>query len=191
MVRRFLSAYARELAGKIARVDETALLVEQATALPLADFSAGIPLPPHRALVGAVATLAGQNGTVELDLIPWAQRNARNTKLASAWEVNGALYLNGEASSWSNVVSVAVSYAPILAEFATDADPIGLPDTAEAALVETVAYFMARRGHSDPRLPAIDVGMFASVAAAAEGNFLADVMNNVGGQHFRVMDTWP
>lgn len=191
MVRRFLAAYARELAGKIERVDETAFLTEDSFTLPLADFSAGFVLPAHRYLAGAVATLSNGRGTYPIDIIPWGQRDARNTKLASAWEVNGVLYLNGEASSWSNVDSVAVSYAPILGDLATEDDTLPLPDTCENALVENVALFMARRGHNDPRLPAIDVGMFASVAAAAEANFLSDVMNNVSGQHFRVADVWP
>lgn len=192
MVRRFLSSYARELAGKIEAIDETALLVDVQQALPLADFSAGITLPANRYVAGVTATPVGETEgrTIPVELIPWGQRNSYNTKVASAWIVNTKLYLNGLATWWNNVASLAISYAPIMAELVTDDDAILLPDTADLVLTEAVALFMARRGHNDPRLPAIDVGMFAAVAGSAETAFLDDIRNRVAGEHFRVVDVW-
>lgn len=190
-VRRFLASYCVELAGKINRIDETALITEYVQALPLADFTVGITLPANRGIAGVVA-LDNKSPAQKfpVDLIPWATRGDSNVPLASAWLYAGKLYLQGEAASWRNIVSIAVAYTPDFALITADADVIPLRQDTRMALIENAALFMAGRGHNDTALPPIDMKKFAMTAAEAEGDALKNVANALGAIHFRTRDVW-
>lgn len=191
VVRRFLATYAVELAGRIMRIDETALLTEFVQAMPLVDFNAGIVLPANRGIAGIVAV---DNRTpaqrFPVDLIPWATRGDANVPLASAWLYGGKLYLQALAQNWSNITQIAVAYYPDFALITADTDAIPLRQDARLSLVENAALFMAGRGHTDPALPPIDMKKFVAAAGGAEDEFLKNVANQLGATHFRTRDVW-
>lgn len=145
---RFLSQYARQLHGKIAEIDEDVLRVETNTVLPLADFAAGIALPANRTVVAVTAqdTAAVNPRSFDLDLVPAAMRNDRNTPASAVWQIGNALYLRGAASDWTPYGSIAVSTIPIPVAIEKSSDAIPLPDTSEVALIENLAYMLAKRG---------------------------------------------
>lgn len=191
VVRRFLASYCVDLAGRINRIDEQALLAESVVAMPLADFNAGIVLPANRGIAGIVAVdnhVPGLKSPVEL--VPWATRGDANVPLASAWLYGGKLYLQGVASSWRNIVSLAIAYVPDFALLTADADVIPLRQDARLTLVENAALFMAGRGHTDKNLPPIDMKKFVAAAGGAEEEFLKNVSNQLGLTHFRTRDVW-
>ena len=192
VVRRFLASYAVKLAGKINRIDESALLTEYVQAMPLANFDQGIILPVgNRGIAGIVA----QDGSTParstpIDLVPWATRNDVNVPLEAAWLWGGKLYLNGNASNWVNIAQIAIAYYPNFALITQDTDVIPLRDDARLTCVENTALFMAGRGHMDDKLPPIDMPKFAATAKDAEDEFLKDVANQLGATHFRTRDVW-
>lgn len=197
MARRFLSDYVRQLHGKIAAIDPEALRVDLEQALPLVDHDAGIALPANRYVASVVAwdpATANPRQSYPVVLINAEQADARNSPWRAAWTVGSTLFLRGPASAWTNLDSVAIAYIPIPVELTTLDGATGtlpLPDTAELACVEQLAFFMARRGAMEPNAPPIDVRMFADVAQATEAAFLVDIANRLTGQVFFTRDDWP
>lgn len=195
LVLRFLSSYATELHGKVVKLNETALLTELSVALPLADHEAGIPLPPHRYVAEIVARLNSSTTddpqVMPVALIPWAHRFDRNRPIWAGWVVKGTLYLRSPASRWQTMNEIAVSLVPTPILSQTLDDPVALPDEAGRALIEHTAAFMARRGHSNPALPAIDLSACVLAATSAEEAYLADVANGVTSVNFQTRDVWP
>jgi hypothetical protein len=190
---RFLSAYRKELAGKVAKIDETALVTTQAQAMPLVTFDSGITLTANRYIAGVTAKT---NQTTPqywpVDLIPWAHRNDINSPLAAAWEYGGKLYLRPPATAWRDIVEIGIALVATMAtDLAALTDDVGLPPEAEKACVEATALFMAKRGHNDPTLPAISLASFNDEAIKAEGAYLEDVNNRNTGRHFRTRDVNP
>ncbi len=194
MARRFLSDYARQLAGRVEALDPDALRVEMVTNLPLADFDAGIALPAGvRYIADIVAkepdTVANPR-TFPVTLINAAQKNAPNGPLAAAWQIGNTLYLRSPASNWQYMGSIAVAYVPTPVELADLNAVIGLPDAGELACVERVAEFMARRGSMDSSAPPVDLTTFASAADRAEAAYIADVANRLTGQTWFTQDVY-
>lgn len=189
-VLRFLSQYRKELAGRVAAIDETALVTSVTFSMPLSDHEAGITLPANRYIAGITAK--DNNATPNyypVDLIPWAHRNDINAPLSAAWEYGGKLYLRSPASAWRYITEIGVAIVPSMdTDLATLADDVGLPTEAERALTEACAFFMAKRGHNDPLLPPIDMQGFASAASNAESEYLHDVNNKNTGRTFRTRD---
>lgn len=182
---RFLSRYVRELHGKIARLDEDILRVEEVVVLPLADHTAGIVLPANRTIVEIAAVPVDGSDPVIIDLIPAATRNDRNAPFAAAWQVGDRLYLRSPATAWNRMTAVGIWTVPIPVPLVNAASELPVPDTAENAVVEALAAFMASR------VPGLDVGQFKAIAAEAERVFLDDVQNRLGGRTFRTRDVWP
>jgi hypothetical protein len=192
VVRRALSRYVGYLLGKIDLIDESGLSLEVSTAMPLAVFANGIVLPANRGVREVVAVdAAGKR--YPIDIIPVGQRNDRQTRVASAWIVNGVLYLNGSAATWNGVTSIAVSYTPLAGLVVADTDLLAVPDNARSACAEAVALFMARRGQTDKDgdLPPIVLQDFIDRAKQAEAAFLEEVGDALSSQTFRVRDVWP
>jgi hypothetical protein len=185
MARRFLSDFCRQLHGRIEALNPSALRVDLAVALPLADFDAGIALPAGARFIAEI--VAKEPDTVAnprsypVRLIPVEQRSAPNGPLAAAWQVGNTLYLRSPASLWRYIGSLAVAYVPFPVELADVNAVLPVPDAAELACVERVAEFMARRGSTDPSAPPIDLGGFTSVADRAELAYLDDVKNQLTG----------
>lgn len=180
---RALSDYVQELHGKVAAIDEGALAVALATAMPLGDFAEGITLPANRYVQEASYVTAGEE--FPIDLVPFAHRfDPRRTRNPLAWVQDGALHLEGQASDWAAATEVRVRYVPVPAELAADTDTLPLPDTARRACVEYVAGFMATRAAEG-----LDATVFLARAEAAEREFLADVGNRRTAVVFRTRDT--
>lgn len=192
IVRTALSSYVGRLLGKINEIDETGLVLEQTQAMPLAVFANGITLTANRGVREIVAVDA-QGKRYPIELIPAGQRNDRQTRVASAWIVNGVLYLNGIAATWNGISQIAISYTPLAGAIAADTDVLAAPDHARAAIVAALALFMARRYHvdKDGDLPPINIDDFKEEARTLELEFLEEVANSTSSQVFRVRDVWP
>lgn len=192
MLLRFLSAYAKGLHGKIAAIDEDQLRVDVTATLPLASFDAGIALPANvRSITGAVVSYPEPTtfAPVPIDIIQSDERNARNTPAGAAWQVNGKLYLAGNADRWSAFNQIAISLILLPDTLQTLADVLAVPDAAELACIENCALFLARRefneSDGDTKL---NLSTYVGAAADAERAFLDDVKNNVAGRTFYTLD---
>lgn len=192
VVLRYVSDYARALHGKVAAIDEAALVTDGVTTpLPLDDHDAGIPLLPNRYVAGVAARLRSTPDhacTLPVTLVPWANRLDHTNPSASAWVHGSVLSLRPPATRWRLVAEVIVSLVPVPVTLTSLADPLPLPDTASLALVEQTAFFMARRGHTNPALPGIDIAVFAAAASSAEAAYLADVANRLTVEPIQTRD---
>lgn len=185
----FLSAYARELQGKITTIDPEAIRLNQTTALPLAVHANGIALPANRHVVEVVA-LDSAGKEYPVNLIPATHRLDRTTKAASAWQIGATLYLTSPASLWARMANIAVAYVPIPTPLTTLTGATGtlaVPDTAELCLTERVAAFMAKRAPAEAK---VDVAGFLRDAIEAEGSFLTDIANRLTGQMIQTRDVY-
>ncbi|MGH3428480.1 MAG: hypothetical protein ACRDQZ_13085 [Mycobacteriales bacterium] len=194
MARRFLSNYAIQLHGRILAIDPDALRVDVVTALPLADFDAGIALPAGVRYIADVVTTepdtVANPRTVPVTLLPAAQRNAPNGPLAAVWQVGSTVYLRSPATLWRYMGSITIAYVPLPVELADLNAVLPVPDAAKLACVESVAAFMARRGSTDSSAPEIDLQEFNQEKTEAEGAYLADVANRLTGQVWITQDTY-
>lgn len=192
MALRFLSRFVKGLHGKVAAIDEDQLRVDITTPLPLADFNAGIALPANtRAVTGAVVSYPEPTtfAPVPLDIIQSDERNALNTPAGAAWQVNGRLYLAGTAARWSRFNQIAIALVLLPDTLATLQDVLALPDAAEAACVEAVALFFARREFNESDGDAkLNLSTFVASADKAERDYLDDVKSNVAGRTFYTLD---
>lgn len=191
IVRRELSRYVTRLLSKIDQIDEAALTIEAETVMPLAVFANGIVLPANRNVQEVVAVDA-QGRKYPVEIIPAGQRDSIR-QAATAWIINGVLYLNGTAATWNQVAKVAVRYTPVAGQVATDATVVPLPDSARPPIIAALAAFMAKRGHTDKDgdLPPVIVDGFRADLRESEGEFLEEVGNSRTSQVFRVRDVWP
>ena len=146
VVRRALSTYVGKLLGKINEIDEQAITVEQEFTMPVSQalFALGITLPANRGVEDIVA-VDQQTRRLPIELIRAGNRSDRNSRIASAWIVNGVLYMNGVLTSWNGVTKLAVRYAPVAGLLATDADVLAVGEWARDTCVEATAFAMARR----------------------------------------------
>ncbi len=199
---RFLADYCQEVQGKIMAIDPTYAGVEVTLsfALPLADFDAGMALGPGRIVTDIVAVEPLSAGvdrdTIPIQLISRDQRFARNGPIAAAWQEGENLYLRGPYTRWRDMGSIEVQ---VVQSF-TDADVtalqaktavLPLPDAGAKMATEAMAYLMARRGHNDPQLPPIDVGLFRDELSRSEEAFYDAIRQRDVGRVFFTADVWP
>lgn len=188
---RHLSAYTKQLHGRISSIDPDILRVEQSTAFPLADHEAGITLPDNRFVAAvSIADNSTPANNYPIELIPAITRNDLNAPVLAAWQIGSKIYLRSPASLWTRASSIAISYIAIPVPLTKLSDTLAVPDTAELACIESVALLLARRGHNDPNLPRIVVREFADVFTDAEDQFLKDIANRLGGRRFRTRDIY-
>lgn len=195
---RFLAQYTAKLSGMVALIDPDAagLTAEETVDLDVFDFDAGMVLDPNRFVTEVVlndpATSVPQR-SYPIDLIDAALRFAPNGPRAAAWQMGNVLYLRGRFEDWRNYGSITVRYVGgLAAEGANEARAaeMALPDEAELPCIENLALFMAKRGHSDPKLPAIDLGAFKAEALEAETAYLDLVRRRVTGRVFFTQDVY-
>lgn len=195
VVLRALSRYVRELQGRVAAIDETALAVSTTESLPLATFEDGIALPPNRYILSVTAKDERSTDAAPwlnpVTLIPYAHRHDRGQPTAAAWVLGDVLYLRSPESMWKTQTEIGIAYIPVPEDLTSLSDEIPLPDQAENALVTTTALVMAKRGHNDPALPGIEVTAFIRDAERAENEYLHDVANRMTGVRFKTRETWP
>lgn len=185
----YLSACARELHGKVTRLDPEALRTEQTQAMPLAVHEDGIALTANRHVVEVVGFDAEGNEH-PVELIPATHRLDRGIRAASCWQIGATLYLTSPATLWERITSLGIAYVPIPATLSTLTGATGtlaVPDTAENCLINKVAAFMAKR---TPKSEGVDTAQFAADATASEEAFLADIANRLTGQVIRTRDVY-
>ncbi|MDH3570300.1 MAG: hypothetical protein OER89_08940, partial [Gemmatimonadota bacterium] len=112
--------------------------------------------------------------------------------LLSGWFVQDQLFLQGSAQDWAGFVNVHLDYV------AMPTGPVGLadtfapaPDSVEATLVTYLANVMAKRGHNDPTLPAIDRQQFQGDHDAAFAQFLMEQGEKRKARRFKTLDVFP
>lgn len=185
---RALSDYCRALHGKIIAIDDSAIALEQVTPLPLADFAAGVTLPPNRYLHD-VTVIATDGTPWPVDVIPYAARFDHQRGVGRyAWVIGGVLYLRGTAEAWNLFTELRVRYVPVPAELTTLNDALPVPDLALGACAAHLAYVFACRGHADPALPEIVLPSFEQKAERAEAEYLEDVANRRTARVIRTRD---
>jgi hypothetical protein len=198
VVYRFLADYCQEVQGKIMAIDPTYGGVEQTIvfALPLGDFDAGLELGPGRVVNDIVAVTPDTvtpTQMIPVPLLDRQQRFARNGPTRAAWQEGEVLYLRAPDTLWSSFGSIEVQ---VVANF-TDDDVeslqlpnavLPLPDAAARMVADALALYMARRGASDPTLPAIDPRIFAAAATESEGAFYDGIRQRHVGRTFLTAD---
>lgn len=198
---RFLGDFCQEVQGRIAEIDPTYGGIEQTIvfSLPLEDFDAGMALGPGRLVTDVVAVnpdTEPKRRTVPVRLIDREQRFAVNGPIAASWQEGENLYLRAPAEMWVAYGSVEVQVVQNI----TDDDLRGLmspvallplPDAAARMTADALALFMARRGCTDPNVPALDVAGFERDAAKSEDAFFDAVRQRNVGRQFFTADVWP
>lgn len=191
---RFLVDYCQEVVGRVMALDPTYGGIEETIvyALPLADFDNGMALGPGRIVndIVAVQAIDTRREFIKIPLIDRAQRFAVNGPAMAAWQEGINLYLRAPDTRWTAYSSIEVQ---VVQNF-TDADVaslqspaaiLPLPDAASKMVADALAYFMARRGHADPKLPPIDTDRYERDLEKSEAAFYqAIVQRNVGRVFF-------
>lgn len=173
---RALSRYQQQLVNRIVRATTSFLTAVQETALPLADFDAGIVLPDYKYPAGVevegATTVNEVTPIYPVELIPWEDR--RRYHLA-AYTRNNVLYLTGSATDWVGFTTVRFYYVAEVDALTGLTGTLVLPNAAEACLVGFLASFMAQRGSQDPSLEAADRREFRAIWREAEEEFLQEM----------------
>jgi hypothetical protein len=198
-VYRFLADYCQEAQGKIMQIDPSYGDIEQTIVfeLPLLDFDAGMALGAVRVITDIVLVNKATEPkriTTPITLIPREQRFSKNPPTAAAWQEGGNLYLRAPAETYTNYGSVEVQVIQHMTDEDVDAllltpnATLPLPDAASGMVVAALALYMARRGCSDPNVPAIDVAGFERDAAASASAFYEAVAQRNVSRTFVTLD---
>jgi hypothetical protein len=183
MLLRLLSAYQRRLGGKLIQRNPGILTASQDTALPLADFTAGITVPDFKRplMVWALGTTGSgdPDPKTEVGLVSW---QAAPRYYRAAYLRNTVLYLSGTPADWLGFTGIRFEYIPeldALTALTGSGGTLGLPNAAEPALVAYLAYRMAARGVKDPDLDPPDKVFFQREWLEAEDDLLTEVAGHV------------
>lgn len=189
---RFLNQYHRGLCGealiRLPDLFDTSLT----TALPLADFDAGIAWPIDRMLKSGRVTIAGSvPDTREITNVDPKLRNTR-IPFPSVYQLGAFIYLTGLEVDWSGYSEIILDYTatPTALSTLTGATgTIALPDTAALPMTEFLVRFMVGRAPKDDRaqLPSLDAA--TESALAAEQLFLREMSNRRSAVFFTMQDT--
>lgn len=171
---RALSRYQRRLVPLINRVNTKFLTQELETALPLADFDAGITLPDYSFPVGVeVQTSSSEKLIVEL-----VSREARLRYLRAAYVWNNKLYLSGVANDWVGFTYVRFYYVAEVDPLTTYTGASGtlvLPNAAEPCVVAYLSHFMAKRTQKTESVEAPDKRVFRDAWKEAQQDLLDEL----------------
>lgn len=190
VVLQFLSAFTKQLHGRIAKIDDEALRLDATFPLPLANFAAGIPLPMNRNVVEVLAVEPTNGRRFPLNIVPMRARHDRNVSIGACWIEGSTLFLSFPEQNWQNMSAIVVGYIPVPVPLANLNDVLAVPDTAELACVESCAAFMAKRMPIDPKGGTAQYEVFKTDAAEAERAFLEDIINRQTGQTFQTRDVY-
>ena len=164
---RALSRYQRELLARIIALDPSEAVTHLDTALPLADFHAGIAVPVYKYPFGAEVTESGAEHSTPVDIVPW---RSQADHIFAVYLVNNVLYLCGEDYNWTGYSNLRFLYVPEPAALILAMTTVltYLPNAAEPALVAFLAFQMAKRGGAGEGQAKPDVSLFAAEWRAAE-----------------------
>lgn len=178
---RQLSAYHKELVGKVAHMDESAITATATFPFPSNTFPS-LALPAYDYLRGAtLRSGTDHSDTRALVIIPWAARKDPGP-FPSAWIDGANLVLQGRDLDWGAWDQLEVEYVPNAPDLTALSSTFLVPDTALGTLAAHLARFMARRGHMDPALPPIPLSLLEQQAHDAEEAFLRDIFLRRGAQ---------
>ena len=180
---RALSRYQRQLIPKINRVNTKFMTSELITALPLADFDAGITLPDYIYPVGAEvetpSSVQSENRLFTADIV---SREARLRYDLAVYLWNNTLYLTGHVADWQGFLSVRFYYIAQVDPLTTLTGATGtlvLPNATEPCLVAYLAHFMAKRSQKTEDVEAPDRRMFRNEWKEAEADLMDELAMHV------------
>jgi hypothetical protein len=155
---------------------------------PPTSFDDGYQLAfSYHLLHGGDVFFGGQK--TEFNLIEYGRRFS-SVPLYSGWVVGDRLYFRGLASDWTGTTKIVLTYVPAVPRLATLGSLFTLPRSAESAFVDNLAAFMGGRGHADPQLPAINVGLLNQEAGKSEEAFLREIGKRRQTSVKYVKDVW-
>lgn len=191
---RHLSQFVKRVHGQLTQLDPSLVMLNVTTALPLADHSAGIALPAGTRLVESVVgnyatTNSPPRDPYRIRLIDFVQRFAPNAPRGAAWQQGGYLFLRAPSTIWQSFASVTYAISTMPTDLAELADTIALPETAENACIEEIAYHFAKR-EAQERDGKLSLDVFRTCAGEALEAFLSDISNNMGNRMFFTEDVW-
>ncbi len=188
---RALSRYQRRLVPRVTRVNTKFLTQELETALPLADFDAGITLPDYSYPVGVeVQTTSSETENVTVDLV---SREARLRYLRAAYVWNNKLYLTGVANDWLGFTFVRFYYVAEVDSLTTLSGAGGtlvLPNAAEPCLVAYLCHFMANRTQKTEDVEAPDKREFRAAWREVETEFIDEMSMHVQAEVSVIRDVF-
>lgn len=184
---RQLARYTRELHARLVEKDSSLYAERLQTALPLADFEAGITLPDAVQILGGTIVHDSEE-TEPLNLVPWRARQTPNL-YSSAYRLGGALYLCGNATAWDDVARIDLYYVaePVLPT--AFADTVPLPDAAKRACVYNLAVWTARR-LTQPADTMPDIRYLEQQFREAERELLVEVAQHSRSESIYVREEW-
>jgi hypothetical protein len=184
LVCRYLSQLQRTLVGSIRQHNPNVITAELELALPptlLEDeedpestvdpWERGVPLPPHSKVLGGTVQLSRQTvpPTTTLVMVDWGNRLYPRFRFSASVD-NGRLWLTGSPETWGgDVTSITIKYVPTPPDLVALDDELLVPDSGELAVIEHLAYFMARR------TPEMNASAFAQAAQGAVTEFLQEI----------------
>ncbi len=191
---RALSRYQRRLVPRITRVNTKFLTTELETALPLADFDAGITLPDYSYPVGAEVETPGsiqaENKKFTADIVA---REARFRYDLAVYVWNNKLYLTGQAADWQGFTFVRFYYVAEVDPLTTLTGAGGtlvVPNAAEPCLVAYLCHFMAKRTQKTEKVEAPDRRQFRDEWREAETELLDELSMHVQAEVSVVRDVF-
>lgn len=191
---RALSRYQRRLVPKITRLNTKFMTTELKTALPLADFTAGITMPdytfPASTEVEAPSDVTGDVTRWIVDLV---SREARLRYDLACYFWNNKLYLTGKKEDWQGFTQFYIYYVAEVEPLTTLTGATGtlvVPNAAEPCLVAYMCHFMAQRTQANEKAEAPDKKEFRASWRETENEFLEELGMHVQAEVSVVRDVF-
>jgi len=180
--------------GYLIKLDSAGVAYIDPTDPIVATFDRGIPLPPHKHLVGGTVRLADTISTTTQDICPLTLTSyaSRYDALGdyTAYVANRQLFLVGDATDWSDVQSIDLRYVPDPASLTALTDYFLLPDHAEPALIAQGAFIAAQRVQGLEGMAAPDLALLSAERDRAESAYLSEVASIARGMQQRIQEVW-
>jgi hypothetical protein len=185
---RFAADIQRDLVAKAAKRNPELMATTTTLTSATVVASLGVPgtppsavtLPAFHQIVRIQSLGTGQPCT----LIAITPDETEDYESDRAWySSGGSVYFTGYAGDWTGVASVIVTYIPLVADLATEADVLVLPDDAKWALTARLAYAFALRVNGMPMATEapgsapiqLDINAFSAEAMKAESAWLGQI----------------
>lgn len=177
-----------QMAGYLVKVGPTGVPYLDFDAPVVAQISAGVPLPPMHAILGATVRYTDASTPSPLLLVTPDRRF--DAVPPAAFVAGEKLYLCGDAAEWDGVESVEIAYAPVAPALTRLTDTVLLPDAAKPCVVQQAAAYLAQRVAGLPDVT-IDPGVFALRGADAERSYLSSLGLSKRSATLRIRDENP
>lgn len=187
--RRFLTRYAKTLAGKIADVSKSALPATVTTSnMSAFVFASGATVPDALVVLDAHLHRAGYpaDNLTKVELVPVGDRYARKQRLPYGWVEGTKLYLAGQASDYApfDTLQIRTLAMPTVGGVATDTLPF--PDDALNVCAAQLGGFLALRHAQGPDTEKWDARPAVGAGEVAEQAFLERLTLQRKGEVWRI-----